>query len=259
MQSSQDLNAIYEKNKEKNKEKIQFFNFLMYSTKAEISINELQSILYWVGITECFVFFISFCLSCSYWSQLGWLLFLVTHVCRAVVGFFILRYLPKTSTVVEQLKDFENLSIDQVNTEIYNSFKRLLEVNNDKIRKLMIFYWAFTFIDVLVDVILFISLLHTWGDITYNFKNICSLVVLCIMFLCNFSACEWFLSMGTTFPPEMYNVIKTTAFGEIKKLKDMIGEKFPKRQSNNNNVEIQGSANANNNNNNVEYNHPGQP
>ena len=79
------------------------------------------------------------------------------------------------------------------------------------------------------------------------------------MFLCNFSACEWFLSMGTTFPPEMYNVIKTTAFGEIKKLKDMIGEKFPKRQSNNNNVEIQGSANANNNNNNVEYNHPGQP
>ena len=50
---------IYEKNKKSNKEKIQFFDFLIYCTKSEISIQEVQLNFYWIGILEIFIFILN--------------------------------------------------------------------------------------------------------------------------------------------------------------------------------------------------------
>ena len=171
MDHSSNIQAIYERNKKNNKEKIQFFDFLMYSAKSEISITELQSLFYWVGITECFIFLISFALFISYPSQFGWLLFFITHVLRAVVGFLLLNYMPKTAVVINQLKNSENSSLTDINNQIIQSYKQLLEVNGNRVRQLMFVYWIFTVINVIEDMVIFFSLLGTWVYIIYNFKN----------------------------------------------------------------------------------------
>lgn len=176
------ISAIYEKNKQTNKEKIDFWNFLMYSTKAEISITQLQMKLFWVGILEIFMFLVSFALVISYPKQLAWLLFLITHVIRGVMGLLLLCYTPKTSTVIEQLKDYESLSLNDIYNSIISSYKSLLSVNGKKIKTLMVVYWVFTGINVLEDLILFFCLIGNWGRITYNFKNIVSLVVIAVLF-----------------------------------------------------------------------------
>ena len=81
-------NAIYEKNKNVNKEKIQFYNFLTYCTKSEISIQEVQLIFYWIGIIECFTFFLSFCLFCSYPKQFWFILFIPKTILEELVFYF---------------------------------------------------------------------------------------------------------------------------------------------------------------------------
>lgn len=253
MEHSSNISAIYENNKKNNKEKIQFFDFLMYSAKSEISVTELQSLFYWIGITECFIFLVSFALFISYPRQFGWLLFFITHVVRAVVGFLLLKYMPKTATVIDQLKNTENSSLSDINNQIIQSYKKLLEVNANRVRKLMFIYWIFTVIDIIEDMIIFFSLLATWGNITYNFKNIVTLVAISILFICNFSMVEWFFSIKVQFPPEIIKVINLSIFGELKRLKNIIGRKI----SNETNVEVQQNANnINNNGNNIPYQQP---
>ena len=60
---------IYQKNKELNKQRIGFFTFLMNSSKGEMIFGAFQNILFWNGIFDLFLFFISFCLLCSYAKQ----------------------------------------------------------------------------------------------------------------------------------------------------------------------------------------------
>ncbi len=175
-------NAIYEKNKNVNKEKIQFYNFLTYCTKSEISIQEVQLIFYWIGIIECFTFFLSFCLFCSYPKQFWRNWFFIFHFIRALIGFDIIINLPETSVVINKLDNFENLPVEEIQKKIFNSYSQLITANKDTIRKLCTLYWIFSGIDLFFDIINFILYLHDFGNYKYNFRNSMSLFIIGILF-----------------------------------------------------------------------------
>lgn len=181
-QNTQVPPSIYEKNKSNNKEKIKFFEFLMYSTKSEIAISDLQNTLYWIGITECFVFLLGISLLISYAKQFWSFIFFIFHVLRAVVGFYWLITLPKTQKVIEDLSNYESLSIEEINQQIIKSYKGLVSASETKLRKIIIIYWGLTFLDMLIDLIIFFVLLADWGDIDYGAKNLISLVIIFILF-----------------------------------------------------------------------------
>ena len=54
--------------------------------------------------------------------------------------------------------------------------------NEPRIRPSMYAYWIITVIDFLIDIIIFFVLLHEWGDKTYNFRNIATLVLIVLLF-----------------------------------------------------------------------------
>ena len=173
---------IYEKNKELNKERIGFFTFLMNSAKGEMAFDGFQKILFWNGIFDMFLFFICFCLFCSYASQFWRNIFFVGHAIRGVISILILKYLPTTSSVIENLENFENESLPVIHNKIYEEYKRLLMQNERRIRPSMYAYWIITIIDFLIDVIIFFVLLHEWGDKDYNFRNIATLIIIVLLF-----------------------------------------------------------------------------
>ena len=53
------MNILIENNKKTNKDKVGFFKFLIYSTKAEIHITSFKDLLFWLSISEIFLFIIS--------------------------------------------------------------------------------------------------------------------------------------------------------------------------------------------------------
>ena len=173
---------IYEKNKELNKERIGFFTFLLNSAKGEMAFDGFQKILFWNGIFDIFLFFICFCLFCSYASQFWRNIFFIGHAGRGVVSLLILKYLPTTSTVIQNLENFENESLPVIHNKIYEEYKRLLMQNERRIRPSMYAYWIITIVDFLIDVIIFFVLLHEWGDKEYNFRNIATLIIIVLLF-----------------------------------------------------------------------------
>ena len=181
-QISPSTKIIYEKNRELNKQRIGFFTFLMNSTKGEMAFEEFQAILFWNGILDIFLFLICFCLFCSYASQFWRNLFFIGHAGRGVVSIIILKFLPTTSSVIESLNNFENESLQEIHNKIYEQYKNLLVQNERKIRPTMYTYWIITFIDFLIDIIIFCVLLHEWGDKDYNFRNIATLIIIVILF-----------------------------------------------------------------------------
>ena len=173
---------IYQKNKELNKQRIGFFTFLMNSAKGEMAFDGFQKILFWNGIFDIFLFFICFCLFCSYASQFWRNIFFVGHAVRGVVSLLILKYLPRTSTIIQNLENFENESLEVIHNKIYEEYKKLLMQNENKIRPSMYTYWIITIIDFLIDIIIFFVLLHEWGDKEYNFRNIATLIIIVLLF-----------------------------------------------------------------------------
>ena len=173
---------IYEKNKELNKQRIGFFTFLMNSAKGEIAFDGFQKILFWNGIFDIFLFFICFCLFCSKASQFWRNIFFVGHAVRGVVSMLILKYLPTSSTIIQNLDNFENESLQEIHNKIYEEYKKLLIQNERKIRPSMYAYWIITVIDFLIDIIIFFVLLYEWGDKEYNFRNITTLIIIVLLF-----------------------------------------------------------------------------
>ena len=173
---------IYQKNKELNKQRIGFFTFLMNSAKGEIAFDGFQKILFWNGIFDIFLFFICFCLFCSKASQFWRNIFFVGHAVRGVVSMLILKYLPTSSTVIQNLDNFENESLQEIHNKIYEEYKKLLIQNERKIRPSMYAYWIITVIDFLIDIIIFFVLLYEWGDKEYNFRNITTLIIIVLLF-----------------------------------------------------------------------------
>ena len=147
-----------------------------------MAFEEFQAILFWNGILDIFLFLICFCLFCSYASQFWRNLFFIGHAGRGVVSIIILKFLPTTSSVIESLNNFENESLQEIHNKIYEQYKNLLVQNERKIRPTMYTYWIITFIDFLIDIIIFCVLLHEWGDKDYNFRNIATLIIIVILF-----------------------------------------------------------------------------
>ena len=176
------IKKIFIKNRELNKEKIGFFTFLMNSAKAEMLFDGFQKILFWNSIYDIFLFFICFCLFCSYASQFWTNIFFVGHSIRGVISILILKRLPTSASIIKNLDNYENESIQAIHYKIYEEFKKLLKQNENKIRLLMYLYWIITVINFLIDIIIFFVLLHNWGNKEYNFRNIATLIIIVLLF-----------------------------------------------------------------------------
>jgi hypothetical protein len=181
----QEKQIIYAKNKVNNKEKLEFWKFLMYSTKAEIHINSFLSLLFWVSILEIFMYIIGFALFISSPKTYGIFWLFTPHVVRAILGLIILRKVPHSHTVIEELKDCSDDSITDIENHILSTYKNLLSNSESSLRPLLIIYFVFTIIDIIVDNIGFIILQVEWADKSRGLQNFVLLSMVIIFFCKN--------------------------------------------------------------------------
>lgn len=149
---------VYNKNKKINNEKISFFKFLMYATKAEHMIEEFQDLLYWVSIFESLLFVICILLFIMHPLTFGPFWAFITHAVRAALGFIILHRLPATHLVIDNLNDFEESSIEQIENQIVENYRTLIANNEGRLKIITIVYFVFTIINIIIDNILFFFL-----------------------------------------------------------------------------------------------------
>ena len=221
--------SIYDKNRILNKERIGFYSFLTYASKSEMIFDSFQAILFWIGALEMFSFLLIFALFLSYPSQMWRNIFFLTHSIRGAIGLLLLKYIPSTSSVIDSLDDIENQTLSSIQKNIYEEYKKLLKVSEAKIRQLMRVYWILTIFNFLMDIIIFIVLLVQWGKIEYNFRNIGTLVLICVLFVSNLSMLFWFGEISYILPAEMVSPVRKAVLFESKQLLDMIGSTIKRK------------------------------
>lgn len=174
--------SIAEQNKEKNREKYLFFKFLMYNSKIEINFESFMGNIYWISLLEGSIWILQWALFLSSPSSLAVVWFFLPHLARAIVGFIILRNLPNTFQVIENLRDYENQSLDDIQNQMLNNFKGLLANNEAKLQPWLISYFVLTIIDLIIDIVMFFVLLNMWGRNGYEFTNVIILASVIIFY-----------------------------------------------------------------------------
>jgi hypothetical protein len=178
------ITDIYSKNKNINNEKINFFRFLMYTTKAEHMIEEFQDLLYWVSIFEGFLFIICILLFIMYPSIFSPFWAFITHAIRSILGFIILKRIPSTHLVIENLNNFEDKSIQEIENQILDNYRTLIANNEGRLKIITIVYFIFTIINIIIDNILFFFLTNQWSKFEVELYNLIGLIVI-VAFFCN--------------------------------------------------------------------------
>jgi hypothetical protein len=177
-----DEETLYKNNLKNNKEKVNFWKFLMYATKAENYINEFNNLLYWVSILECGLFLIAIILFISSPSNFNIFWTFITHVVRAALGFILLKRLPKSHTVIEEMKEFENNTVEDIENQVILLYRNLLTNNESTIKPVLIWYFVFTIINIIIDNIIFFYVLNKWSSSTYGLQSMVGLYLIVAFF-----------------------------------------------------------------------------
>jgi len=165
---------------DKNKEKFFFFKFLMYNSKIEMHYEYFTNIIYWTSIMELTVWFICFVVFCTDTYQFGSIWGLICHVPRGVIGFLILKFIPTSFQVIENLETTENDTLETVQEKLMGNFSELLKENEPKMKPYLMTYLVLTGVNLLIDIIIFLYLLISWGDQGYNNLNVVELSLVII-------------------------------------------------------------------------------
>jgi hypothetical protein len=99
-----------------------------------------------------------------------------------MIGFILLKNLPNTSDLIENLKDIENASTQDIEDIFIMKYKSMLTDKNRNIKCWLIIYFIFTIIDIIVDNVIFFVLLQWWTISTFSFKNYIGLVLIVAFF-----------------------------------------------------------------------------
>jgi hypothetical protein len=176
------MNILLENNKNVNQDKIGFFKFLIYSTKAEIYINSFKSLLFWVSLCEIFLYILSVLLFFS--SPKTFYLFwaFTTHLIRGIIGLLALFRIPDSYMSVENMERYDSSSIQSLQRDFLNDFLQNLQENEPRIKPLLITYFIFTIINIILDNIIFFYLLVEWDNQEYSLANIFGLIIIVVFF-----------------------------------------------------------------------------
>jgi hypothetical protein len=146
---------IFKNNKEKNLDKFLFFEFLANNTKIEIHLEKLQGYLFWQGFLEYFIWLILLALFISSPStmKIVWIFFF--HNARATIGLFILRHIPKTFSVIENLKEYEDTTLEDIQIQMETNYVNLISQNEKILKPLLNCYFFLTIVCLIVDFVMF--------------------------------------------------------------------------------------------------------
>jgi len=225
----------------------------MYNSKIEINFESFMNNIYWISLLEGALFIFLFALFCSSPSSLAMMWAFLPHLARSVIGFVILSRLPNTFQVIENLKDYENQSLEDIQSQMLQNFKTLLAENEGSLKPFLQTYFGLTVFDILLDIIMFFVLLSIWGNRGYEFTSIVILAAVILFYICDLIYFDWMGSLRFSFPYEMLKPIRQAVIGFVSQLKDNVVNGFGRAVN-----RMRGNPNANNNQD-ASNNQPQQP
>jgi hypothetical protein len=178
----QRMNLLIKNNKIVNQDKVGFFKFLIYSTKAEIHLNSFKGLLYWVSLCEIFLYILSILLFISSPNSFYIFWTFTTHLIRGIFGMIILFRIPDSYMCLENIEKYDSSSIESLQRDLTSNYFQILSENESRIKPFLITYFIFTIVNCIIDNIIFFYLLIKWEYQEYSLANIFGLLLIIVFF-----------------------------------------------------------------------------
>ena len=256
-------NQLFLKNKSSNQGKIETITFLNMMTKIEMKFQTLQGYLFWYSILEICNFIFAMILFLSSPNNMKKIWFFLPHIPKAIIGFFILKHLPKTHEILNKITIGEDLN--KLEEDIKFAFIEYIKSKKGAIKKLLGFYFLLNTICITFDCVLFCVIAPDFGERGKEQKFF--MLILCdILFIfIDFIYFSFFSSFKYSFAKKENEAIKRALVGFFSQLREGIATGFNKiakkisrsssssqtntERSNNNNINPFDNKNNNINNN----------
>ena len=214
------------------------FKFILYTTKVEIKFNSLIRLIYNTSIFEITLWIVGFTLFIASPKDMYLIWFLIVHIAKGILGMILLKRMPKTFEILENVAQNPNFDeskiIDLIEMEIKDSFLNKWEQN----KNLFFFYLISNYINLAIDVIIFIAQVFAFGKDEWLLMQTCMIFTILIFIITDVIYFLWYLTLQFTFPPEIMNPIKKAVSGSIGDLSKLFKDKMRfMRAPRNNNVD----------------------
>ena len=214
------------------------FKFILYTTKVEIKFNSLIRLIYNTSIFEITLWIVGFTLFIASPKDMYLIWFLIVHIAKGILGMILLKRMPKTFEILENVAQNPNFDeskiIDLIEMQIKDSFLNKWEQN----KNLFFFYLISNYINLAIDVIIFIAQIFAFGKDEWLLMQTCMIFTILIFIITDVIYFLWYLTLQFTFPPEIMNPIKKAVSGSIGDLSKLFKDKMSfMRAPRNNNVD----------------------
>jgi len=161
------------------------FKFILYTTKIEIKSNSLTRLIYSTSLFEFALWIVGLLMFISSPGNMYLIWVLIIHPVKACFGFSLLKNIPKTYEIIENLTKNPNFEEDKImeliSTQIRETFLEKWTQNKMK----LLWYLISTIIALLVDIVIFIVQVIIFGNPKW-FLMQTSLLFIIILFISKF-------------------------------------------------------------------------
>ena len=249
-------NKLYLKNKVSNQGKIETITFINILTKIEMKFQTLQGYLFWYSILEIFIFFIAIILFFSSTKNMKKVWFFFPHIPKAIIGFIILKHLPKTHEILNKINFDEDLI--KLEENFKSEFISFIKNKESSIKKILAFYFILDTICITFDCVLFCVIAPDFGEKGREQKFFVLILCDIIFIFIDFIYFSFISSFKYTFAKKENEAIKKALIGFFSQLRvgiatgfNTIAKKISKNSSNSQrNTENNNNENPFNGNNN---------
>lgn len=194
------------------------FKYILYSTKIEILFNSLINMIYYTSHFEILLWLVGFLIFTCSPKNLFTIWILIFHVAKGVIGFLMLRYMPNTYTIIEEVAkdktvDDDNI-IEKIKTQIHTSFLAAWEEK----KKFFFFYFVLVIVCVIFDFITMCCQIAFYGGEGWNLMKVVLIIISIVYVLSDLAYFLWLISLSLFLPKELIQPVMKALMGSVQDL-----------------------------------------
>lgn len=204
-------------------EMFKLLSHLDLAYKVEIVLYQIHSVVFWTTFLELSMFLALFILFCAAPKSMGVFWLLVLHVPRGVLGALLLKQMPKSHEIIEDLR-FDDIpqaamTVDAVSEKLKFSLSVQFMLAAENNKKWLTFYSVLTVACYIFDGFAFLIVLRSFANVEGREHSEMILLCACLFYFgVDMFYFLWVMVLRTRLPGQLGQLISDAVFGFTKKL-----------------------------------------
>ena len=187
------------------------------AVKIEFILADLISILFWSSITEFLIFVVLLLFFFVDAAEMGRVWFIVHHLIRATMGYFIIRNLPRTHDIIKNadIQPDEKMSFDMMFESLTLAARDALNHFTANTKKFLFTYFGVSVLCIAIDLIMTFSSISHFDEGDSSSADISNFVGATSLLFVDIAYIIWLNSLFERVPDYISSAISQMMFGSL--------------------------------------------